>query len=204
MITVIAGVNGAGKSSIVGSYLRRQGGEFFNPDEVTRHLLENNPSLSLSEANGHAWQLGYEQLKRAVDENKDYTFETTLGGNSICQALHQAIDNGVDVRIFFVGLVSPELHLQRVAERVLRGGHNIPEEKIRERWRNSIRNMLGLIPRCQAVRVFDNTKPADKNGPKPICLFSISNGTLEEGPIHNMPEWAKSLAAVALKCTSKS
>lgn len=199
MITVIAGVNGAGKSSIVGSHLRARGGDYYNPDEVARGLLRDGVVDSQEQANSKAWQMGYEQLQQAIVADDDYIFETTLGGHSICQALHNALDVGRQVRIFYCGLASPELHIQRVGERVARGGHPIPEEKIRERWQHSIRNMIGLIPRCQAVRVFDNSMPADDLGPNPVCLFSIVDDQFDSPPVKLMPDWAKPLATVAIR-----
>jgi predicted ABC-type ATPase len=199
VITVIAGVNGAGKSSIAGASIRHAGGDYFNPDEVSRRLMDDDSSLILAQANATAWKMGYDQLARAIDEEQNYIFETTLGGNSICGLLHEAINRGLEVRIFFCGLSSPELHLERVAARVARGGHHIPEEKIRERWTGSIHNMLGLIPRCSAVRVFDNSEPADSNGPKPVCLFSLKGNKFDSLPVDAMPEWAKPLASAAIK-----
>lgn len=203
MITVIAGVNGAGKSSIAGANLRSNGGYYFNPDEVAKDLMANTPSMPQQEANGKAWKIGYDQLLRAIEEDHDYAFETTLGGNSICQALHDAIDRDRQIRIFFCGLASPELHIQRVKERVAKGGHDIPEARIRERWPNAIFNMIGLIPRCHSVRVFDNSAPADNGKPSPVCLFSLSNGRFTDGPVEDMPDWAKPLAVIAMK-TAKS
>jgi predicted ABC-type ATPase len=199
VITVIAGVNGAGKSTIAGAYIRSQGGDYFNPDEISRRLISNNKNLTIAEANAQAWQMGYDQLARAIDEEQDYIFETTLGGNSICKLLHQAMDQGQEVRIFFCGLQSVELHIERVSQRVARGGHNIPEEKIRERWSSAIHNMLGLIPRCAAVSVFDNSLAADKSGPQAVCLFSLRGNSFESMPVNPMPEWAKPLASVAIK-----
>jgi predicted ABC-type ATPase len=199
VITVIAGVNGAGKSSVVGANLRGMGGDYFNPDEVARCLMDANSSLSQTEANAQAWKRGFNQLSRAIDEGQDYTFETTLGGNSICQLLHDAMDRGREVRIFFCGLVSPELHIDRVAARVARGGHCIPEAKIRKRWTGAIHNMMGLIPRCAAVCVFDNSAPADEGGPSPVCLFSLRGDGFDSLPVNPMPEWAKPLASAAIK-----
>lgn len=199
MITVIAGVNGAGKSSIVGANLRSAGGDYFNPDEYARKLMENDPSMTLQVANGQAWQTGFEQLSRAIAEDLDYTLETTLGGSSICRLLHEAIDRGQMVRIFYCGLASPALHVERVAARVERGGHDIPERKIRERWTDSIHNLLGLIPRCAAVRVFDNSEPDNGNGPLPVCLFSLVGDDFDVMPIDPMPEWAKPPAAKAIR-----
>lgn len=199
MISVIAGINGAGKSSIAGARIRSAGGDYFNPDEVARSLMDADRTLSLTEANAQAWKMGFEQLSRAIEEELDYTFETTLGGNSICQLLHEAIDKGREVRIFFCGLASPELHIKRVAARVARGGHDIPEAKIRERWTGAIHNMLGLIPRCAAVRVFDNSEPSDRGGPQPVCLFSLVGNSFDSFPVESMPEWVKPLASAAIR-----
>ena len=113
MITVIAGVNGAGKSSVAGASIRLAGGEYFNPDEVARQLKSEDTSLSLYDANSKAWKIGYDQLVYAIKQNIDYIYETTLGGNSITRRLLEAIESGVQVRIFYVGLSSPELHIER-------------------------------------------------------------------------------------------
>lgn len=200
MITVIAGVNGAGKSSILGSWIRAGGGDYFNPDEATRQLMKENPSLNLDQANSDAWKLGRDQLAAAIAANTDYTFETTLGGNSICQLLLQAMDQGLDVNIGFCGLSSPELHIQRVSERVAKGGHDIPESKIRERWMGAIHNMCALIPGCKMVTVFDNSAEMVDGKPAPKNLFSMDAGKFIVFPVADMPDWAKPLVAVAMNC----
>lgn len=199
MITVIAGVNGAGKSSIFGSMIRSQGDDYFNPDEVTREIMKADPSLSLKDANSQAWVKGRDMLKRAIVDDEDYTFESTLGGTTICGLLHDALDQGRAVRILFCGLESPELHIQRVAERVAKGGHDIPETRIRDRWSNAIHNMMKLIPRCQAVRVYDNSAPITGGKTGAICLFALVDGKLQQQPVSPIPEWAAALASVAIK-----
>ena len=62
-ITVLAGVNGAGKSSVAGAYIRAAGGDYFNPDEFTRSLLRQNPGLDPAEANSLAWTRGKESFR---------------------------------------------------------------------------------------------------------------------------------------------
>jgi predicted ABC-type ATPase len=199
VITVLAGVNGAGKSSIAGAKIRADGGDYFNPDEVTRSLMLNDSSMSLDEANSEAWKIGFEQLMKAIDNDEPYTFETTLGGSSIATQLYRAIELGRKVRIFYCGLSSPELHIERVAARVARGGHDIPAEMIHARWKNSTVNLVGLISSCHAIVVFDNSSPADENGPNLVCLFSLIDGKFHSDPIKDMPEWGKPLAGAALK-----
>lgn len=200
MITVIAGVNGAGKSSIAGESLRAQGCEYFNPDEVARTIMATDPSLDPNQANVEAWNMGFDMLKKAIDNDDNYTFETTLGGNSIVAELHRAIEQGRQVDVLYCGLNSPELHIQRVQERVTKGGHSIPEEKIRQRWQQSMSNMVGLIPVCNSVTVYDNSTPLNDDGrPDVQCIFSFCGEVFLQVPAPDTPAWAKPLAGAALR-----
>lgn len=199
MITVIAGVNGAGKSSIFGSAIRLQGSEYFNPDEVARMIMDDNPSAGIDDANSLAWKLGFDLLTEAIDNDTDYTFETTLGGNSVFQKLNYACGKGVDVRIMFCGLESVELHIARVAERVANGGHNIPEDKIRQRYTDSVTNIAALAKQCTELRVFDNSKPIAGNKPQAICLFHFNEKGFVSLPVEPMAQWAKPIALAAVK-----
>ena len=204
MITVIAGVNGAGKSSIIGSNLRAKGASYFNPDEVTQLILKAHPEKSPDDANSFAWQLGFDQLKQAIDKDLDYTFETTLGGNSICNELRRAIELGVQVTILYCGLNSPELHIKRVAARVAKGGHDIPEAKIRTRWANSMANLESLIPSCAEVAVFDNSAELVDGKPTPTKLFAMHGDRFVAEPnSKDFPDWALPLATAAIKRSLK-
>lgn len=198
MITVLAGVNGAGKSSVFGSAIRAKNGDYFNPDEAAQKLITDNPSLSQEEANSKAWLMGKEWLEKAISEDLDFTFESTLGANTIPTLLKNAIESGIDVRIMFCGLTCPELHIQRVQARVSRGGHDIPEAKIRERWVGAIRNLCTLIPGCKQVVLYDNSADLVDGKPQPHKLFAMHNKKFVSMPTSNMPEWAKPLAAVAI------
>src|SRR3954470_8685297 len=93
-ITVLAGVNGAGKSSIGGAYLRAQGAEYYNPDEVARAARAASPGLGQRDANGFAWREGKRRLETAIAEGSAFTFETTLGGETITQSLVDAATQG--------------------------------------------------------------------------------------------------------------
>ena len=162
--------------------------------------MEKDAKLSLPDANAKAWKIGRDQLARAIEDNKPYALETTLGGNSICQLLHEAIDAGRVVRIFFVGLASPELHIARVAARVAAGGHDIPEDAIRKRWYGAMHNMMGLIPRCAVVTVWDNSDECDDDDlPELRPLFSLVGDRFTSMPVDPMPDWAKPLASIAIK-----
>lgn len=80
-ILVLAGVNGAGKSSLLGTWLEAEGLGWFNPDSFTRRLVE--AGWPLPDANAEAWQEGTRRLRQAMADGTDFAFETTLGGNTI-------------------------------------------------------------------------------------------------------------------------
>lgn len=126
VITVLAGVNGAGKSSIAGEFAENPSEFYFNPDTVAARIRSLHPDISLSLANGHAWAIGKSLLEQAIRTRRHYRFETTLGGRTIPRLLREAAETGHHLHVWFCGLASPELHLRRVRARVARGGHDIP------------------------------------------------------------------------------
>lgn len=202
-IYVLAGTNGAGKSSIGGAMFRHRGTEYFNPDEAAAKILLRNPGLSPAQANGMAWQQGKRLLERAISERLSFAFETTLGGNTIPRLLHSALSAAIEVRIWYVGLESVELHLARVRSRVRKGGHDIPDEKIRERYNRSRLSLIRLMPRLTELRVYDNTTDADPHtgvAPEPrLILHRRGNTTVASCDPTEAPEWTKPILAAAMK-----
>jgi predicted ABC-type ATPase len=203
---VLAGCNGAGKSSIGGAFLRESGGDYFNPDEVAAALLERMPALAREEANARAWGLGLRLLDDAIRLGRDHFFETTLGGDTITVRLQSALDAGHEVRIWFVGLSSPDLHVARVAARVRAGGHPIPEADIRRRYDESRRHLVELLPRLTELKLYDNGAEADpKQGkpPKPkLLLHWRARQVRAPKQLGRTPDWAKPIVAQALKVRS--
>ena len=202
-ITVLAGVNGAGKSSVGGAALRASGAEYFNPDEYARELRGRDPSMPGPKANAVAWAYGKKKLEEAIAKGTDFTFESTLGGKTITDLLIRAAGKKHAIDIWFVGLESVELHLARVARRVAQGGHPIPEADIRKRWIGSHENIIRLIPFVRTLRVFDNSREAAAGEePEPELLLSIEDGQLAyPGPeaLSDTPEWAKPVVAAAYR-----
>ncbi len=199
---VLAGVNGAGKSSIGESIFRAEGSAVFNPDTVALKIRALHPDISAAQANGHAWQIGKELLEEAIAQKRDYRFETTLGGRSIARLLQTAAREGHQLHIWFCGLESPELHLRRVRSRVSRGGHDIPEEKIRERWNSSRENLIRLLPALHHLRLYDNSTEADPakgQAPCPRLLLEVKSRKITApSDLSNAPEWAQPIIAAAI------
>lgn len=205
-IVVIAGTNGAGKSSVAGAALRESGTVFYDPDRATRVYLDEG--LPLPDANSRAWHRGRRQLEQAVREGLDYAFETTLGGRTITGLLLEAAALGHAVRIWYVGLETVELHLRRVRQRVARGGHHIPETKIRERWDASRRNLIRLLPEAAELQLYDNSHeaaPEEGKTPRPVCLLHMKAGRIRGfAPPDTVPDWAKPILVAAFRDADRS
>jgi len=204
-VTVLAGVNGAGKSSIGGAGLRENGADYFNPDEVARALMVTDSGLSQEEANSLSWRKSKELLKKAIAAGSNYNFESTLGGNSMTDILLKAASQGAVLNVWYVGLESVEQHIQRVAARVRQGGHDIPESDIRRRWTGSHANLIRLIPWVTTLRVYDNSLERDPwtgLAPEPRLLLSIEEKQLVYPPaevLEKTPAWAKPVVFTAYR-----
>ncbi|WP_081960999.1 zeta toxin family protein [Aquabacterium sp. NJ1] len=216
---VLAGTNGAGKSSIGGATIRLRGAEYFNPDEAAARIRAAQPHLSATQANSAAWHEGKRLLQHAIAHGQDYNFETTLGGKSFAALLKEASAKGFEVRIWYVGLASPEHHLARVKARVKKGGHDIPEADIRRRFDQSRLQLIELLPHLSELRVYDNSEDADPHkgkAPKPRLLLHWRQAGQPGTPAHqadvlvpataqelmNTPDWAKPVVMAALKLQS--
>lgn len=200
---MVAGTNGAGKSSIVGAALSEQHAEYFNPDDAAVRIRAANPGITRTEANSAAWQEGRRLLERAIYERLDFAFETTLGGQTIPSLLQFALEQGIEIRVWFVGLDGVELHIRRVRSRTGRGGHSIPEEAIRQRYDLSRLNLIRLLPKLTELRLFDNSKEADPHAgfiPEPRLLLHFRRGRIVSSCDPSaVPEWAKPIVAEAMR-----
>lgn len=117
--------------------------------------------------------------------------------------LIEAAHAGIPVRVWYVGLASPELHVQRVRARVRRGGHAIPEERIRRRYDASRRNLIRLLPHLAELKLYDNSEERDPTAgqpPHPLLVLHLAGGrVLSACPRAQVPEWAKPIVQAALR-----
>ncbi|MDP2997788.1 MAG: zeta toxin family protein [Bryobacterales bacterium] len=202
-IYVLAGANGAGKSSLAGAMFLAQGAEYFNPDDAASLLLSANPGITQAEANSVAWRQGRRLLELAIAERLNFALETTLGGHTIPALLGSALSAGIEVRIWYVGLSSAELHIARVRARVAKGGHDIPEARIRDRYDRSRLNLIQLMPRLTELRVYDNSEEADPDAvatPQPKLVLHMARGKIVSScDLAVTPEWVKPILGAAIK-----
>jgi len=150
LVVAIAGPNGAGKSTFYEAHLRPAGLRFVNADELARELGVD--AYQAAEVAG--------QLRKAlVDQGESFVFETVFSdpvGDKL-EFLKRAEKKGYTVVLCFVGLDGPALSEERVAMRVLQGGHDVPSDKLRARYPRTMANLAKAIKELAYVLVLDNS-----------------------------------------------
>lgn len=204
VLFVLAGVNGAGKSSIGGHLLERQGLTWFNPDTFARELVAAS-GCDRETANARAWHESLRRVDEAIAGRHSHAFETTLGGRTMAARIADATATH-DVMLWFCGLASPDLHVARVRTRVNAGGHDIPEDRIRHRYPRALQHLIELMPRLTHLQVYDNSTDVEAGAPipDPTLVLEMDSGRLtwpspdDVDALMKTPDWAKPLMEAAL------
>jgi len=151
---LFAGVNGAGKSTLYkenGCCVRQR----INSDEL---LIESGGNWKNASDQMKAMKEAVRRMDEYFSNGISFNQETTLTGRSIVKNIEKAKNLGYRVEVYYVGLKSADLAVERVAHRVKNGGHGIKEEDIRRRYSESLRNLPQILSLCDEVHIFDNTK----------------------------------------------
>lgn len=155
-VYVIAGPNGAGKTTLAREFLPHYAGcvEFVNADLIAAGLSPFAPERAAFRAG----RLMLEQIRKLARERVDFAFETTLSGRTYSSLLQEFREFGYAVHLFFLWIPTVEMSLARVADRVLQGGHNIPEDDIRRRFDRGLRNLFDYYrPLLDSWTILDNS-----------------------------------------------
>jgi predicted ABC-type ATPase len=177
IIVAIAGPNGAGKSTFYEAHLQPAGLRFVNADELARELGVD--AYQAAEVAG--------QLRRAlVEQGESFVFETVFSdpvGDKL-EFLKDAEKKGYTVVLCFIGLNGPGLSEERVAMRVLQGGHDVPTEKLRTRYPRTMENLAKAIKELAHVIVFDNS---DLRRPfRKVAAYELGRMVEKQVPL---PRW---------------
>ena len=130
-LVLLAGPNGAGKTTFINRFLRERAKafQFVNPDEVARSLPGAGPTRDLA-----AGRLVLERLEALFADRADVVLETTLATRSHAVRIREWRAAGYRVELIYLRLPSADHSVARVAHRVARGGHGIPEDTLRRRF----------------------------------------------------------------------
>jgi predicted ABC-type ATPase len=155
-VVIVGGPNGAGKTTWavanLSSVLDIQ--EFVNADEIARGLSPLNPER-VAVASGRAM---LDRLNILVKAGDSFAFETTCAGRTHLRLMERCRTAGYRMMLVFLWLPSVEAACARVARRVARGGHAIPEDVIARRYQLGLRNMRSLyLPFTDTAIIFDNS-----------------------------------------------
>lgn len=175
---IIAGVNGTGKSSFRG-VLDGQGanlGHIIDPDEIAK---KNNGNNLL------AGKMAVNEIKDCLNKNITFTQETTLSGKTVEKTIKQARKQGYYISLYYIGLNSSEESITRIANRVRKGGHNIPSEAVNRRFLNRFEALAAILSYCDEVAFYDN-----ENGF--IKVAEIKNNTFRYVNSYR-PDWITEL-----------
>ena len=155
-IIALAGPNGAGKSTNGPALIQETFGvkEFVDADMIAREIDPTAPERI-------ALKAGRRMLDRLHDlaqHKKSFAFETTLSSRSFAPWITQLLKNGWEFHLVFLWLPSADLAIQRVGDRVKLGGHDVPEEVIRRRYKAGLRNFFEIYQALAATWIiYDNS-----------------------------------------------
>jgi len=160
-VVVLAGPNDAGKSTAAPSLLHGALGvtEFVNADDIARGLS----AFDSERAALPAGRVMLGRLRELVRQRISFAFETTLASRSFASWLARLKRDGYSIQIVFLWLPSGDFAIDRVSDRVRMGGHSVPAETVRRRYRAGVRNFFGLYERLASTwRVYDNSDDAPR------------------------------------------
>ena len=161
-VFVISGPNGAGKSTAAPLLIGHRLGiaEFVNADVIAAGISAFAPESAAIEAG----RIMLRRLRQLADEGKDFAFETTLASRSFAPWIARLRrERDYRFHLTYLWLPGPELAVDRVRERVRTGGHAVPPDDIRRRYRRGLTNFFSLyMPIADSWAMYDNASPPAK------------------------------------------
>lgn len=186
VLLILGGINGAGKSTQATELAARPPTarlHFLDADKVATELIAARPGIGLSAANFAALRLVAETMRRLLATDQSFVTESVLAGVSSRRLCLDAQGRGWFVRLVFIGVPRVEDAIARVALRVSKGGHAVPEADIRRRWPRTHENLAWFAQHADAVDVFANAA----HGAPPVLVARVRAGHVEILDAHVLP-----------------
>ena len=191
-LIIIAGPNGSGKTSITKQFLHHEWAEgttYINPDEIANNMFGDwNSTEAVLKAAKYCteWRL------KCIEERASLVFETVMSADEKVEFILNAKKHGYFIRLFFISTSHPKINAARIADRVMKGGHDVPIKKIISRYYRSIENCNIVSSIVDRLYVYDNSI----DGEKATLLFRLNDGKLAKVYTNDIPLWAKMLLPI--------
>jgi predicted ABC-type ATPase len=172
---IISGCNGSGKTTIAKQILPNflNVYEYVNADEIASGISPFRPENVAIQAG----KLMLKRLNFLIKNKYDFAFETTLSGLNYLRFLDKCKQENYQINLIYFWLETPEIAVARVKQRVISGGHNIPEGVIIRRYYRGQKNLIqSYLPLCDSWIMYDNSSlptnlVAEKAINQPIIIY---------------------------------
>ena len=153
-LTIIAGANGCGKTTLT-RWDRKTFASIptLDPDAIEKTLQSTVVATSPIASARHVLNAAKQHVSRA----ETFAVETTLSGHTYLQMMVDARIRGFEIVLVYIGTENVEINLARIRNRVLAGGHDVPEADVRRRYQRSFKSLLIAIERADHTILFDNS-----------------------------------------------
>ena len=183
---LLAGGNGAGKSTFYRTRLKPLGLPFVNADEIAKELYADDPE-------GHSYsaaKVAEEMRNDLLIKGRNFCFETVFSHPSKVDFIARAKALRYQIVLVFIHLDNPALNKARVSQRVVEGGHNVPDDKVETRIPRTLQHIRTAVPLCDEVHLLDNSSAEN-----PFQrVAKIHQGVVVEA-VAPLPEWAQAIVS---------
>ena len=189
VMCIVAGPNGSGKTTTTEQLLKNEWGAdslYINPDNIAQKQYGDWNS---ADAVLKAAQTATEQRYECLSNGTDFVFETVFSSAEKMEFLRKAKDAGFFIRIFYVCTESPLININRIAQRYLNGGHEVPISKTISRYYSSLKNISEAIKIADRVYLYDNST----ENAAPRLILRTTDGRIAKRYTDDLPEWVSAV-----------
>ncbi len=189
VMCIVAGPNGSGKTTTTEQLLKNEWGAdslYINPDNIAQ---EQYGDWNSADAVLKAAQTATGQRYECLSNGTDFVFETVFSSAEKMDFLRKAKDAGFFIRIFYVCTESPLININRIAQRYLNGGHEVPISKTISRYYSSLKNISEAIKIADRVYLYDNST----ENAAPRLILRTTDGRIAKRYTDDLPEWVSAV-----------